>query len=76
MSDVQTIRVARLVADHWRRAALDWGHESMEGRITAHPLCCVLAALDGETDPAELGVGEGPDAEAIREVTAAGKQAD
>jgi hypothetical protein len=60
------VEVARIVADHWRRAALEWGDDLMHGRMTAHPLCCVLAALDGETDPRQLGVAEGSDADAIR----------
>ena len=48
----QTIRVARFVADHWRQACLD--HDQV--RIAAHPLCMVLAALDGEEDPAQCGI--------------------
>lgn len=48
---------AELVADHWRNAYLEWGDERMPARMFAHGLCCVLAALQGETsDPKELGV--------------------
>ena len=47
---------ARLVADHWRKAMLDAGDERMPARATAHPLCMVLAALDGETRPEHLGI--------------------
>jgi hypothetical protein len=61
-----TVQVARLVADHWRRAAISWSDRQMPGHVTAHPLCCVLAALDGETDPDRLGVGDGPERDAIR----------
>jgi hypothetical protein len=54
---------ARIVADHWRRAAIEWGSEQMDGRVTAHPLSLVLGALRGESDPAQLGIPEGhPDA--------------
>jgi len=52
---------AELVCDHWRKAALAWGDAPMPGRITAHSLGCVLAALRGESDPAQLGVS--PDSE-------------
>ncbi len=47
---------ARLVADHWRKAMLDAGDERMPARAAAHPLCMVLAALDGETRPEHLGI--------------------
>ena len=51
---------AELVADHWRKAYLEWGDERMPARIFAHGLCCVLAALRGDTsDPAALGVDPG-----------------
>lgn len=49
------ITTARHTADHWRRWALD-----AEMGLAAHALCMVLAALDGETDPAQLGIGIGP----------------
>jgi hypothetical protein len=64
------VMVATLVADHWRRGMLDGGDREMPQRLAAHPLCCVLAALEGEADPNGLGVGPGEDAEAIRAVTA------
>lgn len=64
----QRVEIACIVADHWRRAALDWGDQTMEGRVTAHPLCMVRAALDGETDPTMLGV-DGVDADRIRQIT-------
>lgn len=48
---------AELVADHWRKAYLEWGDQQMPARIFAHGLCCVLSALQGETsDPTALGV--------------------
>jgi hypothetical protein len=43
------VAVARFVCEHWR-AGLDLADR--------HPLNCVLAALDGETDPNELGIDE------------------
>lgn len=46
---------SRFVADYWRRHLLDLGQPFSIG---AHALCMVLAALDGETDPARLGVGD------------------
>ena len=63
----QRAAVAYIVADHWRRAALaDTGE--MQTRLMAHPLACVQAALDGETDPAQLGVDpSSPDAVLIVE---------
>lgn len=48
-----TITRARFVADYWRRGILSM--ENSRG-WEAHPLCMVLAALDGETDPAQVGV--------------------
>ena len=63
---MRTAEIAKVVADHWRRAALGWGDLMFPGRATAHPLFCVLAALDGETDPRHLGIEEGPDADLIR----------
>lgn len=47
------LRAARFVADHWRRHAL-----ASDVPLAAHPLCMVTAALDGETDPAQCGVGD------------------
>lgn len=56
LAEVERLRAvtdkSREVADHWRRGLLD---ETAGG---AHALCMVLAALDGETDPAELGMKE------------------
>lgn len=48
----RTLRAARFVADHWRRALL--GHPG----AMAHPLCMVLTALDGSTDPVECGIDQ------------------
>ena len=45
-------KVTRLVAEAWRDAALQWPDP-----IVAHPLVMVLTALDGETDPVQLGIG-------------------
>jgi hypothetical protein len=50
------LKIVRLVAESWRDAAIEWGSLQMDGRTTAHPLALVLCALDGETDPIELGI--------------------
>lgn len=50
------LRAARFVADHWRNAILGGGDHDAPWRLAAHPLCMVIAALDGETDPARLGI--------------------
>ncbi len=48
---------AELVANHWRKVYLEWGEDRMPARLYAHGMCCVLAALQGDTsDPRELGV--------------------
>ncbi|MDX2667415.1 hypothetical protein [Streptomyces stelliscabiei] len=43
----------RHTAAHWHQAAIAHGWT-----VTAHALTCVLAALDGETDPAQLGTDD------------------
>lgn len=70
-----SVQRARLVADHWRRAALTL--DAAQWRLAAHALCCVLAALDGEDDPALLGVDPGEDFDALlalRDPRPAGEQ--
>lgn len=62
----ERVRVARIVAEHWRAALVAMAETFPHLSGMAHPLCMVLAALDGEADPVQLGVGEGADAEAIR----------
>lgn len=65
--DRRRVEIARLVATSWRDAAMRWGDLPMEGRVSAHPLACVLCALEGETDPLELGISPtDPAYEAIR----------
>jgi hypothetical protein len=60
--------IARIVVAHWRRVTVTW-NMPIPGAVAAHPLCCVLAALDGETDPAHLGIEPSSrDAERIREL--------
>lgn len=60
----RTVDATRIVTDHWRRACLDG---SPDLRWTAHPLCMVLAALNGETAPEEVGVAEdSADARSLR----------
>lgn len=51
----QQVRAARFVAEHWRDAFM-----ALDGpaRVGCHPLAMVLAALDGETDPVQLGISE------------------
>lgn len=57
MNDLdKRIAIARIVADFWREAALRWGDIQMDGRVAAHPLSLVMAALDGEANPVELGI--------------------
>jgi len=57
LAEVERLRAvlerSRFVADYWRRGILDF--KSGTG-WEAHPLCMVLAALDGETDPTLMGV--------------------
>lgn len=49
----ERLAAARFVAEHWRDAFM-----TLDGpaRVGCHPLAMVLAALDGETDPVELGI--------------------
>lgn len=53
----ERLEAARLVADHWRIQMLKDGIT----RPCAHPLCMVLDALAGETDPVKLGIEPGSD---------------
>jgi hypothetical protein len=50
---MELLRNARIVAEYWR-------DEMMEAdgplRACSHPLAMVLAALDGETEPAQMGI--------------------
>ena len=62
----RTLDAARLVAEHWRKAMLSPAFPAG----MAHPLCMVLAALDGETDPDEVGVGSSPERDALLAMTA------
>lgn len=69
MTDVR-IRVAKIVAKHWALAAIEWGDLQVDGRTLAHPLGLVVDALNGERDPANLGIEtDHPDAEKIRALT-------
>lgn len=50
---------ARFVADHWRAQYLEMvkaGDPTFA--IGTHPLALVIAAMDGETDPDQLGLNE------------------
>lgn len=66
------IRIAKVVAEHWSSAIMEGGHadEEFPWRTAAHPLGCVRAALDGESDPAQLGVVVDSDtAQTIRRIS-------
>ena len=72
----QTVTRARLVADHWRKGQLMAGEAHIPARLAAHPLCMVLAALDGETRPEQLGITPGSDEwYALRELRPEGADA-
>lgn len=46
--------VARFVANHWLHQILDTFPPDC--RWAAHPLSLVIGALDGDTDPVQLGL--------------------
>lgn len=46
---------ARFVAEHWHKAITSGGITDWQ-MWHAHPLCMVLAALDGEADPVQCGI--------------------
>lgn len=48
------IERARVVAEHWRDESLKLVGPS---RMIAHPCALILAALDGESNPVNLGLG-------------------
>ena len=48
------LMVARYTADHWRQVIMD--KFPNDAKWAAHPLCMVLDALDGETEPVKLGL--------------------
>lgn len=48
------LMVARYVADHWRQVIMDKFPD--DAKWAAHPLCMVLDALRGETEPIKLGL--------------------
>lgn len=50
------LRTARFVAEYWRDAVM--GSDELRRTGMSHPLAMVLAALDGETDPAQCGIDE------------------
>ena len=49
-------RAARFVATYWRDAYM--ASDLLRRTGGSHPLACVLTALNGETDPNELGIAE------------------
>jgi len=55
MSDADRLRYARAVATVWRDAGLRYLSRDPAWSLCTHPLNMVLAALDGETDPDQLG---------------------
>ena len=50
------IVAARWVAQHWLTAIM--ANDSLRSTGMSHPVAMVIAALDGETDPQELGIAE------------------
>lgn len=52
----ERLRAARFVATHWRDAVM--ASDVLRPTGMSHPLALVLAALDGETSPLHLGIGE------------------
>jgi hypothetical protein len=57
---------ARIVLEHWRTAAL--AEEGAAWVILPHVLNLIESALDGEMDPMQLGVSNGADASALRDL--------
>lgn len=54
-SSAAALEGGKLVAEHWRREAMRLGPgDGMAG--IAHVCCMILAALDGERDPRNLGI--------------------
>ncbi len=45
-------QIAKIVAEHWRNESL----KDPITRMIAHPCALILAALEGENNPSELGV--------------------
>jgi 8-oxo-dGTP pyrophosphatase MutT (NUDIX family) len=75
VTDQTRLEAARLVAEHWREWLSELGEKPLTGHDLSHPLRCVLAALDGETDPWALGVEPGsPTAVALAALGAASDQ--
>lgn len=72
------ILIAYEVADYWRHYLVECSREDeavddsavrSAHAAGAHALCCVLSALDGVEDPAELGIGpSSADAQRIRNI--------
>ena len=59
--DAERVRYARAVAESWRDqylATIKSEGTTIPWAVGTHPLSLVIAALDGETDPRELGMDE------------------
>lgn len=52
----ERLRAARFVAIHWRDAVM--ASDTLRQTGMSHPLAMVLAALNGETEPRELGLSD------------------
>lgn len=64
-------QVARIVAEHWKAGYMAMIDKDSRYGIGTHPLSLVISALDGETDPEQLGIPEDhPDAQRIRDISA------
>lgn len=64
LDELETLRAAleaaRFVARYWRDSWMEQIDRGVrEAPLVTHPLAMVLAALDGETEPAQCGIDEG-----------------
>ena len=57
------LRAGLFVARHWRDAVM--ASDDLRRTGMSHPIACVIAALEGETNPRELGLPEDADAEFV-----------
>ncbi|HEX6020650.1 MAG TPA: hypothetical protein VFZ00_01560 [Solirubrobacter sp.] len=67
-ASIRAAGIAAVVVESWRDSCIESDEPSI--RMMAHPLACALGAFEGETEPIELGIGDGPAADAIRELAA------
>lgn len=55
-AESDALRAARFTATYWRDEIM--ARDELRRTGMSHPLACVLAALDGETEPIELGIAQ------------------